>query len=239
MTALSCSPDAAARPIRVLVVDDHAVVRRGVQAFLELLEDLEVVGEAASGEQALERVEALVAAGRPPDVVLMDLVLPGMDGIAATAALKRRHPEVEVLAMTSFTEAQLVHGALRAGAVGYLLKDAGADQVADAIRAADRGEVQLDPVAARQLARSLRSPGPRAAELLTDREREVLALVAQGLSNREIAKRLGISERTARNHVSNILLRLGLASRTQAALWAVQRGVVPAASRLDPHERPR
>jgi DNA-binding NarL/FixJ family response regulator len=218
------------RPVRVFVVDDHTVVRRGLRAYLEMVDDMEVVGEAADGQEALEGIAALVAAGRPPDVALMDLVMPGMDGVTATAAINDRYPEMEVVAMTSFTQADLVHGALQAGAAGYLLKDAEADEVASAIRAACRGEVHLDPAIAKQLTRSLVAPQPQMVNALTDREREVLVLVAQGLSNQQIADSLVISERTARTHVSNILSKLGVASRTQAALLAIREGIAPAPS---------
>ena len=217
-------------PVKVFVVDDHTVVRRGLRAYLESVDGMEVVGEAADGQQALEQIAALVAAGRPPDVALMDLLMPGMDGVSATAAITQRHPDVKVVAMTSFTQADLVHGALEAGAAGYLLKDAEADEVAAAIRAACRGEVHLDPAVARQLTRSLVTPGPRAVATLTEREREVLVLVAKGLSNQEIADALVISERTARTHVSNILGKLGVVSRTQAALWAIREGIAPTPS---------
>ena len=215
-------------PVRVFVVDDHNVVRRGLRAYLESMEDMEMVGEAADGQEALEGIGALVAAESSPDVVLMDLLMPGMDGVTATAAITQRHPDLAVVAMTSFTQADLVHGALEAGAAGYLLKDAEADEVAAAIRAACRGEVHLDPAVAKQLTRSLMAPGPQAADALTDREREVLVLVAQGLSNQQIADALVISERTARTHVSNILSKLGVASRTQAALLAIREGIAPA-----------
>ena len=230
---------ADARPIRVFVVDDHAVVRRGMQAYLEMIDDVELVGEAGSGQQALDRILALAAAGERPDVVMMDLVMPGLDGIATTAALKQRRPEVEVVAMTSFSEGERVHGALQAGAAGYLLKDAEADEVAAAIRAAYRGEVHLDPVVAQQLTRSLRTPRPQALTNLTEREREVLGLLAQGLSNKAIAKQLFISERTARTHVSSILAKLELASRTQAALWAIREGLASAPPRFAGPEPPR
>jgi DNA-binding NarL/FixJ family response regulator len=214
------------RPLRVLV--DHTVVRRGLRAYLDTVDDMEVVGEAADGQEALEEIAVLVAAGRPADAVLMDLVMPGMDGVTAIAAITQRHPETEVVAMTSFAQADLVHAALQAGAAGYLLKDAEADEVAAAIRAACRGEVHLDPAIAKQLTQSLVAPKPQTADSLTDREREVLALVANGLSNLQIADSLVISERTARTHVSNILGKLGVASRTQAALLAIREGIAPA-----------
>jgi DNA-binding NarL/FixJ family response regulator len=220
--------DPGQRAVRVFVVDDHTVVRRGLRAFLDVVDDMEVVGEAADGQEALDGIAALVAADRPPDVALMDLVMPGMDGVTATAVITRRHPEMEVVAMTSFAEADLVHGALEAGAAGYVLKDAEADEVAAAIRAARRGEVHLDPAIAKQLTRSLVAPKVQTVSSLTDREREVLILVAQGLSNQQIADSLVISERTARTHVSNILSKLGVASRTQAALWAIREGIAPA-----------
>jgi DNA-binding NarL/FixJ family response regulator len=215
------------RPVRVFVVDDHTVVRRGLQAYLETVDDMEVIGEAAEGQEALDGIAALVAAGRPPDVVLMDLLMPGMDGVTATGAITQRYPEMEVVAMTSFAEADKVQGALRAGAAGYLLKDAEADEVTTAIRAARRGEVHLDPAIAKQLTRSLVASKPQTVTALTDREREILVLVAQGLSNQQIADALVISERTARTHVSNILSKLGLASRTQAALVAIREGIAP------------
>jgi DNA-binding NarL/FixJ family response regulator len=218
------------RPVRVFVVDDHTVVRRGLRAYLEMVDDMEVIGEAADGQQALDGIAALVAAGEPPDVALMDLLMPGMDGVTATAAITEHYPEMEVVAMTSFGQADMVHGALQAGAAGYLLKDAEADEVTAAIRAACRGEVHLDPAVAKQLTRSLVTPKPPTVDALTDREREVLVLVAQGLSNQQIADALVISERTARTHVSNILGKLGVASRTQAALLAIREGIAPAPS---------
>lgn len=226
MTAIVQTADGLSGRIRVLVVDDHGVVRRGMQAYLETLDDIVCIGEASDGQQALDRVAALAAAGRPPDVILMDLVMPRMDGVAAAAALKQLYPEVETVAMTSFTELERVHAALEAGVAGYLLKDATAEAVASAIRAAHHGELQLDPRVARRLTASLRSPRPDAVAALTAREREVLTLVGHGLSNQQIAQQLSISERTARTHVSSILTKLGLASRTQAALWAIREGVV-------------
>ena len=211
--------------IRVLIVDDHAMVRRGMRDFLDLHEDLVVVGEAADGETALVATAALL-----PDVVVMDLMLPGLDGIAATAELKARHPAIEVVAITSFIEEDRVTAAIEAGASGFLLKDAEADDLAAAIRAAHAGEVYLDPAVAGIVARRTRvgvgggGANVRAAgaATLTARERDVLACVARGLSNRAIADELGMAERTARTHVSNILAKLGLTSRTQAALFAVE-----------------
>jgi DNA-binding NarL/FixJ family response regulator len=233
--------------IRVLLVDDHAMVRRGMRDFLELHDDLEVVGEAADGLEALDAVARL-----GPDVVVMDLVMPAMDGIAATAEIKARHPSIEVIAVTSFSDEDRVTAVIEAGASGYLLKDAEADDLAAAIRAAVVGEVHLDPTVAGIVARGLRdrsgggTPAPRGGAAgtspvptrgrgsaranlatLTGRERDVLAGVARGLSNRAIAEELGIAERTARTHVSNILAKLGLTSRTQAALFAVQHGLGP------------
>ncbi|HEX8918850.1 MAG TPA: response regulator transcription factor [Chloroflexota bacterium] len=220
---------AEASLIRVFLVDDHAMVRRGIEAYLDVLDDVEILDEAANGQEALDRIARLEAAGQAPDVVLMDLLMPEMDGIAATAALKERWPQIEVVALTSFIEEDKIHGALQAGATGYLLKDAAASQVAAAIRSAYNGEMHLDPVVARRLAESLRAPKrDDPLEPLTEREREVLALVAQGKANKEIARQLRISDRTVRTHVSSILGKLGLVSRTQAALYAMREGLVPA-----------
>ncbi len=207
--------------IRVVLADDHSVVRRGLRGFLELLDDMEIVGEAGDGNEAIRVVEAT-----QPDVVLMDLVMPCCDGLNATAEVKRRCPGTEVVALTSFIEEQKVVAALEAGATGYLLKDAEADEVADAIRAAHAGEMRLDPAVARLLAERLRRPREAApVEPLSGRELEVLGLVGRGMSNKEIATELFISERTARSHVSNVLGKLGLASRTQAAVYAVEHGL--------------
>jgi DNA-binding NarL/FixJ family response regulator len=209
--------DVAAR-IRVLLVDDHEVVRRGLRGFLELQDDIEIVGEAADGAQAITLADQL-----RPDVVLMDLMMPNVDGVTAIGEIRGRQPETEIVAVTSFIEEQKVTAALEAGASGYLLKDADADDVADAIRAAHAGEVRLDPQVARVLAERLRARrNETPVEPLTTRENEVLRLVARGAANKEIAAELSITERTARTHVSNILGKLGLASRTQAALWAVE-----------------
>ena len=211
-------------PIRVLLVDDHAMVRRGMRDFLELHDDIEVVGEAADGAAGVEQAEAL-----RPDIVVMDLMMPNLDGIEATARIKGALPDVEVIALTSFIEEARVVAAIEAGASGFLLKDAEADELAAAIRAAAAGEVHLDPAVASIVARRMRHGGRAAGAgtgdgiaTLTARERDVLARVARGYPNREIAADLGITERTARTHVSNILAKLGLASRTQAALLAVQ-----------------
>ncbi len=204
--------------IRVLLVDDHQVVRRGLRGFLELLPDIEVVGEAEDGEQAVGLAARLL-----PDVILMDLLMPKMDGLTAIANIKRAQPEIEIVAVTSFIEEEKVTSALEAGASGYLLKDADADEVASAVRDAHAGEVHLDPAVARLLAQRMRArKTEEPVEPLTAREKEVLAELAKGSSNKEIAYGLSITERTARTHVSNILGKLGLASRTQAALYAVE-----------------
>jgi DNA-binding NarL/FixJ family response regulator len=211
--------------IGVVVVDDHAVVRRGLLAFLASEHDLDVVGDADGGASALDLLARLDADGRRPQVVLMDLQMAPVDGIETTREIRARYDDVEVVALTSFAEEARVHAALEAGASGYLLKDAGADEVAGAVRAAHRGELQLDPGVARRLMSSLNpaSRGDVGSEL-TAREIEVLRLVGSGSANKQIAGELGISERTARTHVSNILRKLGLSSRTQAALWAVREG---------------
>lgn len=222
--------DGASAPIRVFVVDDHSVVRRGIRAYFDLLDDIEVVGEAVNGAEALKAIQDLESGPGLPDVVLMDLVMPEMDGIAAMACLKERHPAVPVVALTSFVEPERVQEALRAGAEGYVLKNADADAIAHAVRAAHRGETHLDPVAARQLAQALHAPKPVRIASLTTREEEVLRLLARGMSNRQIARALIVSERTARSHVSSILSKLGLPSRTQAAVWAIQEGLGERAS---------
>lgn len=214
-------------PIRTFVVDDHEVVRLGFRAFLEATPDVDLVGEAADGPTALERLDQLAERGELPDVVLMDLVLPGMDGIETTAALKKAYPELDVVVVTSFGEAHRVHGALEAGATGYVLKTADVDEIVRAIRAAHRGEAHLDETITRVLTRSLVAP-QRGVSALTGRERDVLVLVAQGCSNRDIGRELGVGERTVQTHLSNVLAKLGLASRTQAALWAVREGLVEA-----------
>ena len=217
MTEHIADPETAPRPIRVLLVDDHQVVRTGLRSFFELVDDIEVVGEAPDGSVAIAMARRL-----DPDVILMDLLMPNVDGLTAIARIKQEMPQIEIVAMTSFLEAEKVSTALEEGASGYLMKDASAEEVAGAIRAAHAGEVHLDPQVARLLAQRMRSRRTEEpVEPLTDREREVLALLARGMSNKEIAAELFITERTARTYVSNILGKLGLASRTQAALYAV------------------
>jgi DNA-binding NarL/FixJ family response regulator len=212
-------------PIRVIVVDDHAVVRSGLLAFLEGEADLEVVGAADGGAEVLDLLARLDSEGVRPDVVLMDLQMRPVDGIESTSMVKDRYDDVEVVALTSFGEPERVQRALEAGASGYLLKDADADEVAAAIRAAHRGELQLDAAVARRLMSTLQDSQASSIEL-TARELDVAALVGSGKANKEIAVELGIGERTARTHVSNILRKLGLSSRTQLALWAVRERLV-------------
>jgi DNA-binding NarL/FixJ family response regulator len=213
--------------VRVFLCDDHTVVRAGLAAYLGTEPGMVVVGEANNGQDAVNRIAVLENSGTLPDVVLMDLLMPVMDGVATTTEVKRRWPVVEVVAVTSFLEEDKIRAVLEAGATGYLLKDADAADVANAIRAAVAGEMHLDPAAAKALASSLRTP-KSAVDELTPRERDVVVLIAEGGTNRQIAKQLGVTERTARTHVSNILGKLGLASRTQAAMWAVRHGLVPA-----------
>jgi DNA-binding NarL/FixJ family response regulator len=217
------SPEVAgSERIRVMLVDDHAMVRNGLRTFLELQDDIEVVGEAGDGQAAVA-----AAARLEPDVILMDLLMPVMDGVSAIGAIKTSHPSIEIVAVTSFIEEDKVTSALEAGATGYLLKDAEAEAVAGAVRAAYAGEVHLDPAVARLLAQRMRErKAAEPVEPLTEREKEVLSLVGHGASNKEIASALFITERTARTHVSNILGKLGLQSRTQAALYAVEHKLV-------------
>ena len=213
--------------LRVMIVDDHTVVRHGMRAFLSVLPGISIAAEASNGTEAMAQLRELDADNALPDVVLTDLVMPGMDGIATIAAIRQTFPSVEVVAMTSFSEAERVHAALAAGAAGYVLKDADADEVARAVRTAAAGELHLDPAVARKVTRVLTGATDGVASLSL-REREVLVLVARGMSNNDIARELDISERTARTHVSNILLKLGVTSRTQAALWAIREGIAPA-----------
>lgn len=218
------APERAARPIRVLVVDDHVVVRRGVAAFLEETPDIRVVAEAADGAAALAEIRRLEVAGSPVDVILTDLIMPVLDGVETAKLVRQRHPGVVVIILTSFGEADRVRAALAAGAAGYVLKDAGVEELGAAIRAGKRGEIHLDAAVTRHLTSGLTRP-VAPDMVLTEREREVLAQVAAGRSNQDIADRLIISERTVRTHVSNILAKLGLVSRTQAAIWARENGI--------------
>jgi DNA-binding NarL/FixJ family response regulator len=213
--------------IRVLVVDDHEFVRRGLLAFLDGEPDIDVVGEAAGGAQALDLLASMESDGRPPDVIVMDLQMEPVDGIESTRQVRALYNDIEVVALSSFAEEERVHAALHAGASGYVLKDSDADDVAAAVRAAHRGELQIDPVVARRLMSSLHERRDHdAVSELTARELDVLRLVAAGKANKQIAIELAISERTARTHVSRILRKLRLSSRTQAALWAVREGLV-------------
>lgn len=205
--------------IKVLLADDHSVVRQGLRMFLALDSEVEVVGEARNGREALQQARTL-----RPDVVLMDLLMPEMDGLEATTAIRQELPDTEVIALTSVLEDDKVYGAIRAGAIGYLLKDTEGDELCRAIKAAAAGQVQLSPAAAARLMRQVRKP--EEPDALTPRETEVLRLLAEGLANKEIARTLGIGEKTVKTHVSNILSKLGVLSRTQAALQAVRMGLV-------------
>jgi NarL family two-component system response regulator LiaR len=211
-------------PIRVLLTDDHRVVRAGLRAYLETRPDLEVVGEAGSGREAVE-----LAAQLAPDVVLMDLVMPEMDGVEATRHVREVSPRSTVVVLTSFEDDTHIYKAVKAGALSYLLKDAGPQDVVEAIRAAARGEARLHPRVAARLLGQIRGGAADAVNpytALTERERETLRLIAQGLSNAEIARELTISERTVKAHVSNVLSKLYLADRTQAAIFAWREGFV-------------
>jgi DNA-binding NarL/FixJ family response regulator len=220
--------------IRVLLVDDHEVVRRGLHAFLDSEPDLEVVGDASGGEEALELYAQLAAEGRQPDVVLMDLKMTPLDGIETTRRIRKRHPSSQVVALTSFGEHERVNAALAAGASGYLLKDADPDEIAAAVKAAHRGELSLDAAVTRPLLDSLRKESEGSVtSKLTTREREVLQLLVAGKSNKQIAADLVISERTARTHVSSVLKKVGVSSRTQAALLGVREGLAPAAEQSE------
>lgn len=212
--------------IKVLIVDDHQVVRQGLRTFLELNDDIVVLGDAADGEDAVD-----LAARLKPDVVLMDLVMPRLDGIVATSKIKSMHGETKVIALTSFTEDDKVFPAIQAGASSYLLKDVSPEALVDAIRAAHRGEARLHPEIMRKLmAQVATQPASKQVNSLqlTEREQEVVRLVTQGKSNREIAEVLVISEKTAKAHISNILGKLGLDDRTQMAVYAIKHGLVKA-----------
>lgn len=207
--------------IRVMIVDDHDMIRSGLSVFIEAFEDLELVAEARDGQTALQLCERL-----HPDVILMDLIMPHMDGVATTRAIREAHPEIQVLALTSFTEKQLVKAALEAGAIGYLLKDVSIDELADAVRAAHRGKPTLAPEAFQMLVAAKQEADEALHFDLTDREKEVLALIVEGLNNNAIASRLVISRSTVKTHVSNILPKLGVANRTEAAAVAMEHHLV-------------
>jgi NarL family two-component system response regulator LiaR len=208
-------------PIQVLIVDDHAIVRKGTRALLAEVEGIDVAGEAADGQEAVEQARSL-----QPDVILMDLVMPGMDGIEAIRRIKENQPELRILALTSFAADDKIFPAIKAGALGYLLKVADPEDLVNAIRQVHRGEPSLHPSIARKVLQEISTPHPKVTspDPLTDREVEVLRLVAQGLSNQEIANRLSIAEVTVRTHVSNILSKLHLANRVQATLYALREG---------------
>ena len=211
-----------AEPIRVLIVDDHAVVREGLQAFLELQEGIEVAGQAADGEDAVEAAVRL-----RPDVILMDLVMPRLDGVAAMRSLRESVPDARVIVLTSFLDDDKLLPALRAGAAGYLLKNAEPREVARAVRAAHAGEALLDPVVAARLVETLAASGAEEPlDRLTPREREVLVLIGRGLPNKRIARELELSEKTVKTHVGHVLAKLGVGDRTQAAVVAVRAGLV-------------
>jgi NarL family two-component system response regulator LiaR len=209
------------QPIRVMLVDDHTMVRRGLVTFLKVFDDLELAGEAESGEAAIKLCAEIL-----PDVILMDMVMPDMDGAAATRAIRQQFPQVQVIALTSFKQGDLVKNALEAGAIGYLLKDVSADELAHAIRAAHAGRATLSPEAAQTLVETANLP-PRPGLDLTDRELEVLSLMVEGLNNTQIAGRLTVSSSTIKSHVSNILSKLGVASRTEAVTLALRSHLIP------------
>lgn len=210
-------------PLTVLLIDDHRVVRQGLRDFLELQEDIEIVGEASSGEEGVQLARELI-----PDVVLMDLVMPGIDGVEATRQLKAVSPSTRVIVLTSFADDDKVFPAIKAGAISYLLKDVSPEELAHAIRAAQRNEAVLHPEVAARLMQEFSAPRPDEApvEQLTPREMEVLRLIARGKSNKEIADALIVSEKTVKTHVSNILSKLHLADRTQAAIYALRKRIV-------------
>jgi len=207
--------------IRVLLVDDHTMVRRGLATFLKVFDDLQLAGEAENGETAIQLCAQVL-----PDVILMDMVMPGMDGAATIRLIRQKYPQIQVIALTSFKEGELIQNALEAGAIGYLLKDISADDLAWAIRAAHAGRATLSPEAAQALVEAASQP-PSPGLDLTEREREVLSLMIEGLNNTQIAGRLTVSPSTIKSHVSNILSKLGVTSRTEAVSLALRNGIVP------------
>lgn len=207
--------------IRVLITDDHAVVRNGLSSFLMAFDDFELVGEAKNGEQAVRLSDQLL-----PDVVLMDLVMPGIGGVSATRQIREKHPEIQVIALTSFKEREQVQAVIQAGAIGYLLKDVSAHELAKAIRLAFAGKPTLAPEAANVLIQASRNPEIQQGYDLTEREREVLALMVDGLNNQQIAERLVVSLSTAKSHVSNVLSKLGVSTRTEAVSFALKNRIL-------------
>jgi len=212
--------DPSAQPIRIMLVDDHTMVRRGLATFLKVFDDMQLVGEAESGEAAIP-----LCAKVSPDVILMDMVLPGMDGAATTSIIRQQFPNVQVIALTSFKEGELIKKVLEAGAIGYLLKDVTADELVNAIRAANLGRATLSPEAAQSLVQNSNLP-PSPGKDLTARELEVLALMIEGLNNTQIAGKLTVSPSTIKSHVSNILSKLNVASRTEAVTLALRHKLV-------------
>lgn len=208
------------KTIRVLITDDHSVVRNGLKSFLSIYDEFELVGEARNGEQAVAMADI-----HQPDVILMDLMMPVMDGATASRKIKQKHPHIQIIALTSFKEQELVQGAIEAGAIGYLLKDLTAEELARAIRLAAEGKPTLSPEAAEVLIQSSRPPQPKLGDDLTEREREVLNLMVEGLNNQQIAERLVVSVSTAKSHVSNILSKLGVATRTEAVSIALKNRI--------------
>jgi two-component system, NarL family, response regulator LiaR len=207
------------KKIRVMIVDDHAVVRSGLGAFLSAVPDLDLVGEAENGEQAIVRAKSL-----KPDVILMDLMMPGMDGVAATRTIKENHPAIQIIALTSFQEDELVQNALNAGAIGYLMKNVSVRELESAIRSAMGGKMVLSPEAAQSLVRASRQAAE--TETLTSREQEILKLMVEGLNNAEIAERIVVSLSTVKYHISNILMKLGVDNRVAAVTMAIQKKMI-------------
>lgn len=210
----------ASKPIRVMLVDDHTMVRRGLATFLKIFDDLQLVGEAESGEAAIQLCARVL-----PNVILMDMALSVMDGATATRAIRQQFPQVQVIILTSFKEGKLIKNALEAGAIGYLLKDLSANELVDAIRAAHAGRATLSPEAAQALVETSNQP-PAPGLTLTDREREVLTLMIEGLNNTQIAGKLTVSPSTIKSHVSSILAKLGVASRTEAVTLALRNRII-------------
>jgi two-component system, NarL family, response regulator LiaR len=212
--------NAAKAPIRVMLVDDHTMVRRGLATFLKVFDDLQLAGEAESGEAAIQ-----LCAEFAPDVILMDMVMPAMNGATATHIIRQKFPQVQVIALTSFKEGELIKKALEAGAIGYLLKDVSADELAQAIRAAHAGRATLSMEVTQSLVQSASQP-PAPGLDLTEREREVLQLMIEGLNNPQIAAKLSVSSSTIKSHVSSILAKLGVASRTEAVTLALRNRIL-------------